>query len=92
MQVEGAFYTCLALTLGKEELVTRSSLGTSLVVQLRIHLPMQGDRGSIPAGELRSHMPWATKPVRYKLRPARPNRYNIYTLSVCIFIHIVFLG
>ena len=42
-----------ALTLGKEELVTRSNLGTSLVVQLRIHLPMQGTEVQFLPGELR---------------------------------------
>ena len=35
--------------------------GTSLVVQLRIHLPMQGIWVRSPVGELRSHIPHATE-------------------------------
>ena len=46
--------------------IEAEDLGTSLVVQwLRIHLPMQGTRVRSRVGELRSHMPWATKPARH---------------------------
>ena len=55
----GILYLPFALALGKEELVTRSNLGTSLVVQLRIHLPMQGTEVHFLLGELRPHMPWS---------------------------------
>ena len=40
----GILYLPFALTLGKEELATRSNLGTSLVVQLRIHGQCKGQR------------------------------------------------
>ena len=88
----GILYLPFALTLGKEELVTRSNLGTSLVVQLRIHLPMQGTEVQFLPGELRPPCAleqlslWATA----KTRRSQIDIIYIHYLFVYLYIYIAF--